>query len=192
MQKKLTKLTIRLKWEWYRLAGTLGVPGLSAGAVLIVAAVAHQAYVAPSIHKIEQQLKRTASLQIALMEEIKDSRNRVSVPHSTLSAGQQDVLDLAKKMALDKRDVKYQQIQRGKKDAGQDGRILITLPTSGEYPQFREMMAELAVLPGVWVETFSLSRKTSSDVMLDIEMKLSVTKVASKDATKDKNIEVIK
>lgn len=192
MQEKLTKLTIRLKWEWYRLAGTLGVPGLSAGAVLIVAAVAHQAYVAPSINRIEQQLTRTASLQIALMEEIKDSRNRVSVPHSTLSAGQQDVLDLAKKMALDKRDVKYQQIQRGKKDAGQDGRILITLPTSGEYPQFREMMAELAVLPGVWVETFSLTRRTPSDVMLDIEMKLSVTKVASKDATKDKNIEVIK
>ena len=175
----LNRLPQRLKWEWYRVAGSLGVAGLGAGGVLVVAVIAHQVFLKPSINQQQQTLARIAAQQVAHTKKSHNSLNGASKTASLSAAGQQDVLDLAKKYALDTREVKYQQIQRGKKGAAQDSRILITLPTAGSYPLFRDLSEELAGMSGVWVETFSLTRKTPSEIMLEIEMKLSVTKPAS-------------
>ncbi|PUA18840.1 hypothetical protein [Glaciimonas sp. PCH181] len=186
MQKiDLNRFQQRLKWEWYRVAGGLGLPGISACGILVVALIAHQAFLKPTINQQQNTLTRITAQQVANTKKIHNSRNVVSKVGSLSSAGQQDVLDLAKKYALDTREVKYQQIQRGKKGAAQDSRILITLPTAGSYALFRDLSEELAGLPGVWVETFSLTRKTPSEVMLEIEMKLSVTKPASNDVVKN-------
>ena len=181
----LNRLQQRLKWEWYRVAGGLGVPGLSACGMLVVVVIAHQIFLKPSINQQQRTLTRITAQQVANTKKIQSSRNAVSKAASLSSAGQQDVLDLAKKYALDTREVKYQQIQWGKKGAAQDSRILITLPTAGGYALFRDLSEELAGMPGVWVETFSLTRKTPSEVMLEIEMKLSVTKPASNDVSKN-------
>ncbi|KAF3998298.1 hypothetical protein [Glaciimonas immobilis] len=176
-QAVLQRLPLRLKWEWYRIAGVMGLPGLGVGVLLIVAVSADIAFVRPAISGLQNQLTQNATLQAARTKELRNTTNGAPATLAMASVAQQDLLDLAKKYQLDTREVKYQQMQRGK-DAKSEGRVLITLPTVGSYPQFRQMMDELANMPGVEAESFSLTRKNPSEKMLSIEMRLSMPKDA--------------
>ena len=172
---RMHKMMMRFQWEWYRIAGAIGLPGLIACAVFIVWLVMHAAFLLPSISRVNDALTKNTSLQAARAKELKSNLLVTSRPTTTFSVREEDILELARKFKLDAPEVKYQQIQRGK-DIQREGRILINLPTVGRYPQFREMMAELSMMPSGRVETFSLARKTPSDVILAIEMRLSVAK----------------
>ena len=175
---------MRLKWECYRLAGMLGTVGLGACAILLAALVAHQAFVMPSIKQQERELTRIASQQIERTKEIQAYRDAAKASVALASVGTQHMLNLAGKYGLSTREAKYQQIQAGKNAQG-DARILITLPGSSSYPQFRGAMMEMATLPGVRMEAFSLTRKTPGEEMLAIEMKLSVHRDLIKEQAKE-------
>lgn len=184
---RLNKILMRFQWEWYRIAGAIGLPGLIACAVLIVWLVMHAAFLLPSISRVNDALTKNTSLQAAGAKEMKRNLLVTSQPTTTFSVREEDILELARRFKLDAREVKYQQMQRGK-DIQREGRILINLPTVGSYPQFREMMEELSTMPGGKVETFSLTRKTQSEEMLAIEMRLSVAKDGALEATKAKEV----
>ncbi|QRX82575.1 hypothetical protein [Glaciimonas sp. PAMC28666] len=183
---RLSKVSKRLQWEWYRIAGVCGLPGLTGLAVLIVALVAHTFFLDQSIIQLDAALKENASLQMARTKELKSGLLAASVPTSAFVYGKETILDLAHTFQLDTREVKYQQMQRGK-GMQKESRILITLPTVGRYPQFRGLMEELAATPGGAVETFSLTRKNPSEEMLTIEMRLSVAGDEVKQPVKDKS-----
>ena len=181
----LNKLSKRLQWEWYRIAGVCGLPGLAGVAVLIVALVAHTVFLSQSINQLDVALTKNASLQMARTKELKSNLPVAAVPVVSLVSGKETILDLAHKFQLDTREVKYQQMQRGK-GVQKESRILITLPTTGRYPQFRGLMEELSATSGGAVETFSLTRKKPSDEMLAIEMRLSVAGDDIQEPGKDK------
>lgn len=180
-------MLMRFQWEWYRIAGAIGLPGLIACALLVVWLVMHAAFLLPSISRVNDALTKNTALQAARAKEIKSNLLVTSQPTTNFLVREEDILELARKFKLDAPEVKYQQMQRGK-DVQREGRILINLPTVGSYPQFREMMEELSTMPSGRVETFSLTRKMPSDEMLAIDMRLSVAKDVALEASKSKEV----
>lgn len=168
MNDKASNMLLHLKWNAYRTLQLLGLTGMIAVAVLVTVVVVHQVMVIPTIHAQDRQL----TMQIARIKEIQHRQASVTPQIISAMAGPQEVLDLIRRHGMLAGEVKYQRLQMGKE---RDVRIVMRLPTEGRYPQFRDAMVQLTLLPGVRMENFRLLRKKSSEQKLAIDMTLSIT-----------------
>lgn len=179
-------LLMRLQWEYHRIVAALGITRLIFCAAILLAVAIHQSFIVPSLVHKKIELARTVS-KIAAIRAIE---MRLNAPVASLSdqvlAENRDVLELANKMGFSTDDVTYLQIQGSKKNSNKSvgkntrtttvipARTLITLLTSGAYPQFRKMMQGLTTMQGAKVEAFSLTRKAPEETEIAIEMKVSI------------------
>src|SRR5205809_75310 len=100
VKPNFSRLPLRLKWEWHRVAGALGVPGLSVCAVLLTAGATHYAILMPSINSQERELTRIASMRVVSTKEMERDRIALLKPVLQSSVGKQEILDLTRKYAL--------------------------------------------------------------------------------------------
>lgn len=178
MTPHATMLLCRLKWTGYRCRAELGIAGLGAVAVLLVAAGTRIGIVEPSIHRNEVKLEQLVSGQIAyefeLAHMVRDSKKK-----PTMAEGKGNVWQVLEKYRLSQGEVKHRQLP-AKKNVPVQPRNLISLPSTGDYKNFRAALKDLDTLPDVKVETFSLSRKSYTDRLLAIDMTLSVSSSTEK------------
>lgn len=171
----------RLKWTAYRCQSELGLPGLAACAFLLVVILLHIGLVAPCVRRHDAQLRQLIAGQASGERELArmlgdGHRKNDDIDHG---AGFWDILE---RHRLSPGEVKHRQLP-GKKTPSDAARNLISLPSTGDYSTFRSALKELAGVPDVAVETFSLSRKSHADRLLAIDLTLSVSTSTLKPGT---------
>ncbi|MBM3116829.1 hypothetical protein [Jeongeupia naejangsanensis] len=175
--------TQQIVWHlrrWPRYAGTLGWVGL---ALIIMAALLLKQQVEPIERDLDKRevavaAKRGELRQVARASEVASEAAYVRLrPDSSFTAFLGELSELATQHGIGVIQSDYKSLTEG------DGHLMrfgLQFPASGNYPSLRAFMRALTAIPGVRIESVSMSRQQIGEEMLAIQLQLSyLTEVAN-------------
>ncbi|WP_432719476.1 hypothetical protein R0381_000396 [Jeongeupia wiesaeckerbachi] len=174
--------TQQIVWHlrrWPRYAGTLGWVGL---ALIATAVLLLKQQVEPIERDLDKRelavaAKRSEMRQVAHASEVASDAAYVRLrPDSSFTTFLGELSELAAKHGIAVVQSDYKSVTEG------DGHLMrfgLQFPAGGNYPSLRAFMRALSAVPGVRIESVSMSRQQIGEETLAIQLQLSyLTEVA--------------
>lgn len=167
--------------RWPRYAGPLGWLGL---ALIVMAVLLLKQQVEPIEQDLDKREAAASSKRVELRRVMRASAVASSVPayvrlrrDTSFTAFLGELSELATRHGIAVVQSDYKSVTEG------DGHLLrfgLQFPAAGNYPALRAFMRELSAIPGVRIESASMSRQQIGEETLAIQLQLSyLTEIAA-------------